>query len=91
MALCHSEQSEESNHINVFQILHGVYPEPKIETIRFSQGDKCRRVQDDKLGLFTNPSEFRLRISVFYTAFCNLHSAIDLALQTPKSLLSISS
>ena len=70
MALCHSEQSEESNHINVFQILHFV--------------------QDDKLGLFTNPSEFRLPISVFYTAFCNLHSAIDLDLQTHKSLLSIS-
>jgi hypothetical protein len=29
MALCHSEQSEESNHINVSQILHGVYPESK--------------------------------------------------------------
>ena len=28
-------------------ILHGVYPEPKIETLRFTQGEKWRRVQDD--------------------------------------------
>jgi hypothetical protein len=56
MTICHSEQSEESRQINVFQILHGVYPEPKIQTLRFTQGDKRRRVQDDKTGLFTRPS-----------------------------------
>jgi len=55
MTICHSEQSEESRQINVFQILHGVYPEPKIQTLRFTQGDKRRRVQDDKTGLFTAP------------------------------------
>jgi hypothetical protein len=56
MTICHSEQSEESRQINVFQILHGVYPEPKIQTLRFTQGDKRQRVQDDKTGLFTRPS-----------------------------------
>jgi hypothetical protein len=30
MTLCHSERSEESNHIKIFQILHEVYPVPKI-------------------------------------------------------------
>jgi hypothetical protein len=39
MIICHSEQSEESRQISIFQILHGVYPEPKVETLRFTQGD----------------------------------------------------
>jgi hypothetical protein len=29
------------------EILHGVHPEPKIETLRCTQGDKRRRVQND--------------------------------------------
>ena len=33
---------EETNHIDAFQILHGVYPEPKIETLRFTQGDGAK-------------------------------------------------
>ena len=61
MTICHSEQSEESRQINVFQILHGVYPEPKIQTLRFTQGDKRRRVQYDKTGLFTRPSRLDCR------------------------------
>jgi len=44
LALCHSDPvfntGEESNHINAFQILHGVYPELKIQTLRFTQGDR---------------------------------------------------
>ncbi len=59
MALCHSEQSEGSNHINPFQTLHGACPEPKIEILRFTQvridsyrGNRRRRSCDDKLGLF---------------------------------------
>jgi hypothetical protein len=60
---CHSEavaeacpeQSEGTHEILHFvqddtscQILHGVYPEPKSEALRFAQGDTWRRVQDDK-------------------------------------------
>jgi hypothetical protein len=63
---CHSEalaeacpeQSEGTSEILHFvqddtlcQILHGVYPEPKNETLRFAQGDKWRRVQNDKHGI----------------------------------------
>jgi hypothetical protein len=47
MDVCHSEQSEESHQINKLQILHGVYPETKSKTLRFTQGDRWRRVQDD--------------------------------------------
>ena len=63
---CHSEalaeacpeQSEGTHEILHFvqddtlcQILHGVYPEPKSETLRFAQGDTWRRVQNDKHGI----------------------------------------
>ena len=51
-ALCHSERSEESEQIKAFQILHGVYPERS----EWAQGDKWRRVQDDQLGVFSDPS-----------------------------------
>ncbi len=40
---CHSEaQAEESQSykIRFHEILHGVYPEPKIETLRFTQVDR---------------------------------------------------
>ena len=33
------------------EILHGVYPEPKDQTLRFTQGDRRRRVQNDKHGI----------------------------------------
>jgi hypothetical protein len=72
MALCHSERSEESNHINIFQILHGVYPEHKIETLRFTQGDKWGRVQDDKSGLFTRSSSSLYLKSFNFNGFSNL-------------------
>jgi hypothetical protein len=47
---CHSEPfgfaqdklREESHKIKKLQILHGVYPELKIETLRFTQGDTAK-------------------------------------------------
>ena len=34
-----------------YEILHGVYPEPKTETLHFAQVDTWRRVQNDKKGV----------------------------------------
>ncbi len=52
MALCHSEQSEESNHINVSQILHGVYPESKSRpfvSLRVTKSEGFRMTERDFL------------------------------------------
>jgi hypothetical protein len=50
-AACHSEeQSDEAcpeRSEGTHEILHGVYPEAKRKTLRFTQGDRWRRVQDD--------------------------------------------
>ena len=47
---CHPERSEGSAELLRFAQykLHGVYPELKSETLRFTQGDTWRRVQNDK-------------------------------------------
>jgi hypothetical protein len=52
------ERNEGTNQILHFvqddiscQILHGVYPETKTETLRFAQGDSWRRGQNDKNGI----------------------------------------
>jgi hypothetical protein len=42
-------ESEESRFELVYEILHGVYPEPKDEILRVAQDDNRRRVQDDSL------------------------------------------
>jgi len=34
-----------------YEVLHRVYPGPKTETLRFAQGDRRRRVQNDKYGV----------------------------------------
>ena len=48
---CHPERSEGSHEFLRYaqDKLHGVYPEPTNETLRYTQGDKCRRVQNDSL------------------------------------------
>ena len=54
MSQCHSEALAEESLSSAcwfYEILHGVYPEPKIETLRFTQGDKERRVQNDINGI----------------------------------------
>ena len=50
MSQCHSEALAEAcpeQSEGTHEILHGVYPEPIRKTLRFTQGDRWRRVQDD--------------------------------------------
>lgn len=67
-----------------FQILHGVYPEPKAEILRFTQGNKWRRVRDDKSRLFMNPSCNLIRQIRCHSCDSSLSSSCNLSSSNPK-------
>ena len=82
LGTCHSERSEESHPINKLQILHGVYPEPKIETLRFTQGDSGEgfRMTDILILLLRHslPSGERGRVrGALIILFCSPFSSIQ--------------